>query len=168
MIQSLIFSQQRGDIKLFDFGTAKELPHQNEKKDKTFNLTGMTGSLPWMAPEVAKTEPYNHKVDVFSFAVLLWQIMALEMPFKKYESDLLLFWNEVHNGRHERPEIPRQSWPKPIELCMRRGWAQNPSERMEMKEIESILRKEVIRVGRGGSETLQHDRRRSTFVFRRR
>ncbi|CAB9499322.1 activated protein kinase kinase kinase 7 [Seminavis robusta] len=157
----------RGDIKLFDFGTAKELPPQNAKRDLTFNLTGMTGSLPWMAPEVAKSDPYNHKVDVFSFAVLLWQIMALEMPFKEYESDLRLFWEEVHNGPHKRPQIPRQGWPKPIELCMRRGWAKEPSERMEMSQIENILRKEIIRVRKGDEAGLRHDRRRSTFVFRR-
>ena len=154
---------------MFDFGTAKELPHNNGQRDKNenFHLTGVTGSLPYMAPEVAKTDPYNHKCDVFSFAVMLWQIMALQMPFAEYESDLKRMWEEVHNGPHKRPALPRGEWPKPIELLLKRGWAEHPSERMEMSQIEGILKKEIVRVRKGDASGLRHDRRRSTFVFRR-
>ena len=120
-----------------------------------------------MAPEVAKTDPYNHKCDVFSFSVMLWQIMALTMPFAEYESDLKRMWEEVHNGPHKRPALPRGEWPKPIELCLKRGWAENPAERMEMAQIEGILKKEIVRVRKGDASGLRHDRRRSTFVFRR-
>ena len=89
-------------------------------RDQTFQLTGVTGSLPYMAPEVAATKPYNHKCDIFSFSILLWRIMALKMPFAEYESDLRLFWEEVHldGGPNKRPEIPPAAagggWPKPI------------------------------------------------------
>ena len=119
-----------------------------------------------MAPEVAKTEPYNHKCDAFSFAVMLWQIMALEMPFQEYESDLHLFFDEVHCGPNKRPIIP-SAWPLPIRLTLRKGWSQNPQERMEMEQIVKVLKKEIMRVRKGDSTGLQHNRRRSTFVFRR-
>ena len=157
---------QRGDIKLFDFGTAKELPQQNAKRDLTFKLTGVTGSLPYMAPEVAKTEPYNHKCDTFSFAVMMWRIMALEMPFAEYESDLHKFFDEVHCGPNVRPNIP-PTWPLPIQILLKRGWCQDPQERMEMEQIVKVLKKEILRVRKGDATGLQHNRRRSTFVFRR-
>lgn len=150
---------------------------QTATRDKTFQLTGVTGSLPYMAPEVAASRPYNHKADIFSYAVMMWHVMALELPFAEYESDLHLMWEEVHNGPHKRPAIPKQEWPKPIELALKRGWAQAPSERMEMKQIEDILKAQILQLRGGSGEegdeeqqgkaTLQHDRRRSTFVFRR-
>jgi serine/threonine protein kinase len=39
-----------------------------------YALTGATGSLGYMAPEVYRRQQYNHKADVFSFGVLLWEL----------------------------------------------------------------------------------------------
>jgi serine/threonine protein kinase len=39
-----------------------------------FKLSGNTGSLRYMAPEVALEKAYNHKVDVYSYGILLWQV----------------------------------------------------------------------------------------------
>mmetsp|Transcript_32595 Transcript_32595/g.79083 ORF Transcript_32595/g.79083 Transcript_32595/m.79083 type:complete len:295 (+) Transcript_32595:56-940(+) len=41
----------RGDVKIFDFGLAKELDESKILEDGTYNLTGDTGSLRYMAPE---------------------------------------------------------------------------------------------------------------------
>lgn len=40
----------RGDVKLFDFGLAKELDEKAKLDDGTYHLTGDTGSLRYMAP----------------------------------------------------------------------------------------------------------------------
>ena len=44
-------------------------------------LTGQTGSLRYMAPEVALCEPYDERADVYSFAIILWQMAARAVPF---------------------------------------------------------------------------------------
>eukprot|EP00555_Chaetoceros_dichaeta_P007741 CAMPEP_0198257488 /NCGR_PEP_ID=MMETSP1447-20131203/7159_1 /TAXON_ID=420782 /ORGANISM="Chaetoceros dichaeta, Strain CCMP1751" /LENGTH=316 /DNA_ID=CAMNT_0043944407 /DNA_START=55 /DNA_END=1002 /DNA_ORIENTATION=+ len=62
----------RDEIKVFDFGLAKELLDTNKNEDETYNLTGYTGSLLYMAPEVALSKPYNRSADVYSFGMLLW------------------------------------------------------------------------------------------------
>jgi len=49
----------RGDIKIFDFGLAKELTDDLKNDDGTYKLTEMTGSPRYMAPEVANAEPYK-------------------------------------------------------------------------------------------------------------
>jgi serine/threonine protein kinase len=73
----------RGILKLFDFGLAKRLdPADLVGQEKEFyRLTGNTGSLRYMAPEVSCNDPYDERVDVYSFGILLWQIAALTTPF---------------------------------------------------------------------------------------
>eukprot|EP00798_Chlamydomonas_sp_ICE-L_P001273 gene1273-32623_t len=44
--------------------------------DLAFNLTGMTGSIFYMAPEVYLRQPYNEKADVFSFGVVLYELFS--------------------------------------------------------------------------------------------
>lgn len=76
--------------KLFDFGLAKELkskfrkahPAHGPDDPPTFKLTSATGSRRYMSPEVALRQPYNHKADVYSFGMVLYQISALVVPFQ--------------------------------------------------------------------------------------
>jgi serine/threonine protein kinase len=51
-----------------------------------YKLTGRTGSIPYMAPEVMLCKKYNHKVDVYSFGILLWELFALKIPCKGFNN----------------------------------------------------------------------------------
>jgi serine/threonine protein kinase len=73
---------QRDDIKIFDFGLAKELTEGVRNTDGTYNLTEMTGSPRYMAPEVANAKPYNATCDSYSFAILLWEMVSLQVPYE--------------------------------------------------------------------------------------
>ncbi len=42
---------------------------------QVYKLTGETGSYRYMAPEVFRHEPYNLKVDVYSFAMIIFQLV---------------------------------------------------------------------------------------------
>lgn len=67
----------RGDVKLFDFGLCKSLaPELKSLTGYGYQLTGRAGSLPYMAPEVVRVRTYDTKCDVFSFAILLWEIQS--------------------------------------------------------------------------------------------
>lgn len=69
-----------GRIKLLDFGLCSCV-HTSLDSNVSYQMSGYTGSLRYMAPEVALKKPYNEKVDVYSFGVMLWQMASDDLPF---------------------------------------------------------------------------------------
>jgi serine/threonine protein kinase len=45
-------------------------------------MTGETGSTRYMAPEVAESRPYSEKADVYSFAMVMWEMATLRKPYE--------------------------------------------------------------------------------------
>ena len=70
-----------GILKLFDFGLCTCV-RQRRSLNEAYELTGNTGSLRYMAPEVALRQPYTEKVDVYSFGIMVWQMARDRIPFK--------------------------------------------------------------------------------------
>lgn len=125
-----------GTVKLFDFGLAVELPEGSEP-NSTFNLAGNTGTSRYMAVEVIRKHPYNCKVDVFSFSILLWEVMALCKPYDGLVGQQV---KECVSVFGERPAIPR-TWPTNLRRIMRRGWSENLLERPFIAEVKDTLDK---------------------------
>jgi serine/threonine protein kinase len=48
-------------------------------------MTGLAGTFHWMAPEVLRSEEYTHKADVYSYGIVLWEILCREPPFSKWK-----------------------------------------------------------------------------------
>ena len=71
----------------------------------------------YMAVEVIRKDPYNLKADVFSFSILLWEIMALTKPYNGVLGPQV---KESVSLYGERPTISR-SWPVGIRKLLRRG-----------------------------------------------
>ncbi|EFC35430.1 predicted protein [Naegleria gruberi] len=65
--------------KVCDFGLSK-LSNDNSKTTKT----GQVGSLLYMAPEVLLGKNYNEKSDVYSFAIIMWQLIFDENCIFQY------------------------------------------------------------------------------------
>ena len=113
-----------GTVKLFDFGLVTCVKARKHAKD-TYNMTGCTGSLRYMAPEVALYHRYTEKVDVYSFGLILWQMATGEEPFE--ELDKIDFYREVvHRGM--RPQLEK-TWPADFRALLSRCWHADPEER---------------------------------------
>jgi len=70
-----------GVVKLIDFGLmtcVKKRTHVAE----TYQMTGFVGSLRYMAPEVVNHRPYNEKVDIYSFGIILWELATGKISFE--------------------------------------------------------------------------------------
>ncbi|CAA6666739.1 unnamed protein product [Spirodela intermedia] len=116
-------------VKVADFGVARV-------KSQSGVMTAETGTYRWMAPEVIEHKPYDHKADVFSFAIVLWELLTGKVPYE-YLTPLQAAVGVVQKGL--RPTIPKSTHPKLKEL-LERCWQQDPSERPDFSEILENLR----------------------------
>ncbi|KAG0465673.1 hypothetical protein HPP92_019837 [Vanilla planifolia] len=125
-------------LKIADFGVARvEAQNPND-------MTGETGTLGYMAPEVLNGNPYNRKCDVYSFGICVWEIYCCDMPYPD------LTFSEVTSAvvrQNLRPEIPR-CCPNSLANVMKRCWDANPEKRPEMDEVVVML--EAIDTSKGG------------------
>ena len=81
-----------------DFGFAQLKPREPQRG-------APRGSFLWMAPELMTRQPYNHKSDVYSWAIILWQLLTgAHEPYDTY-SDRNAFTVDV-GERGVRPAIP--------------------------------------------------------------
>ncbi|AQK67922.1 serine/threonine-protein kinase STY46 isoform 1 [Zea mays] len=117
-------------VKVADFGVARV-------KDQSGVMTAETGTYRWMAPEVIEHKPYDHKADVFSFAIVLWELLTGKIPYE-YLTPLQAAIGVVQKGI--RPTIPKDTHPKLIEL-LQKCWHRDPAERPDFSEILEILQK---------------------------
>jgi serine/threonine protein kinase len=129
-----------GILKIFDFGLAKELKDSERTEDGLYQMTGMTGALRYMAPEVGLGNPYNLSADVYSWSMIMWYILALEPPFGMYTPDMIA--DRVFK-RGSRPAIFR-SWPETIANVMQRAWSPDISFRPSFGDIRVVLKHELI------------------------
>ncbi|XP_057501595.1 serine/threonine-protein kinase STY46-like [Actinidia eriantha] len=128
-------------VKVADFGVARV-------KAQTGVMTAETGTYRWMAPEVIEHKPYDHKADVFSFGIVLWELLTGKLPYE-YLTPLQAAVGVVQKGL--RPTIPKNTLPKLAEL-LERCWQQEPTSRPDFSEIIDILRLIAKEVGDEGED----------------
>nr|XP_031831452.1 mitogen-activated protein kinase kinase kinase 7-like isoform X1 [Nomia melanderi] len=114
-------------LKICDFGTACDL--------NTY-MTNNKGSAAWMAPEVFEGSKYTEKCDVFSWGVILWEILSRKKPFDEIGGSAYRIMWAVHVG--QRPPLI-EGCPKPIEDLMTRCWHKSPKERPSMDVVVEIM-----------------------------
>ncbi|KAM1004260.1 uncharacterized protein LOC126585655 [Malus sylvestris] len=121
---------QRPICKVGDFGLSKI-------KRNTLVTGGVRGTLPWMAPELlnGSSSKVSEKVDVFSFGIVLWEILTGEEPYANMHYGAII-GGIVNNTL--RPHVPPYCDPE-WELLMEQCWAADPVARPSFTEITKRL-----------------------------
>ncbi|KAK5853372.1 hypothetical protein PBY51_007163 [Eleginops maclovinus] len=130
-------------LKICDFGTACDIQT---------HMTNNKGSAAWMAPEVFEGNNYSEKCDVFSWGIILWEVITRRKPFDEIGGPAFRIMWAVHNGT--RPPLIK-NLPKPIESLMTRCWSKDPSQRPSMEEIVKIMT-HLMKYFPGYDEPLQY------------
>ncbi len=144
----------RGDVKLFDFGLCKEIPDsEGYKSNALYKLTPRTGSIPYMAPECMMLEKYNHKADVFSFGILLWEMFALKIPMKGF--DRRDYTEKVCKGGF-RPSCGGMNIPTMTKSIMKECWSEKVRDRPEFDRISNVIRGDMMDLTESSSGELQN------------
>jgi serine/threonine protein kinase len=144
-----------GQVKLLDFGLARILENSDSKSNDRYEMSGETGSLRYMAPEVAEGLPYNHKADVYSFGIILWEMNAGKRPFNGLSRET--FYEQVVHGG-ERPPLSKK-WPSELNKLISDCWNVDVDARPTFGEIvdvmENLLTNEKGGKGSKGGKALQ-------------
>ncbi|CAI5527213.1 unnamed protein product [Closterium sp. Naga37s-1] len=127
---NLLLDQKHRVVKIADFGVSRVEPGDRSMKRRT-------GTFGYMAPEVLKEQPYDHKADVYSYGIVLWEIVTCGNPFlfEGFKPEQVCCM--VNQGL--RPDIP-SSCPPALADLMRRCWHHTPARRPDMAEVVERLR----------------------------
>lgn len=89
-----------------------------------------------MSPEVLTQKPITDKVDIYSFAIVLWEMLAEQEPYADHDS-YTTFVRAIC-GKHERPPIP-STWHASIRELLQLSWHHDPKMRPSFSEIIDML-----------------------------
>nr|XP_018685715.1 PREDICTED: serine/threonine-protein kinase HT1-like isoform X1 [Musa acuminata subsp. malaccensis] len=96
---------------------------------------GFTSTHRWMAPEMIKEKIHTRKVDVYSFGIVLWELLTALIPFHDMTPEQAAYAVAHKNAR---PALPA-SCPLAFSHLMSRCWATNPDKRLQFYEIVAML-----------------------------
>ncbi|OQR94815.1 serine/threonine protein kinase [Thraustotheca clavata] len=119
-----------GTVKISDFGLScvLEIGHSSD-------LTAETGTYRWMAPEVIGHEPYSTKADVYSYGVILWEMIAKDQPFKGMSPIQAAF---AVARQQMRPAFPAET-PDGLRALVEQCWHQDPAQRPTFAHVLDTL-----------------------------
>jgi eukaryotic-like serine/threonine-protein kinase len=111
-----------GELKLIDFGTARG---QNRK---CHTVAGVVFAKPgYVAPEVARQEVGDGRIDVYAMGVMLWELCAGK---RLLAGDPQKHLEEVAQGRFTVPALPKtRGVPPELDAILQRLVANDPDER---------------------------------------
>jgi len=125
-----IMIDRDGNAKIMDFGIAKAV------KGKSLTGSGvMIGTPQYMSPEQAQGKEVDHQTDIWSFGIVLYEMVTGQLPFKgEYEQAV------VYSILNEDPEPVtdiRSEVPKELQKIIYKTLAKEPSERY--KNVDELM-----------------------------
>ncbi|EGT52079.1 CBN-ZAK-1 protein [Caenorhabditis brenneri] len=115
--------------KICDFGTSKDLTH-------SCTAPSWGGTAAWMSPEmILQSEGLTTATDVWSYGVVLWEILSKEVPYRDY-SEFRIFTMITQSGI--TLAIP-PTCPAPLKQLMNNCWKMTPKDRANMRQIQGEL-----------------------------
>jgi serine/threonine protein kinase len=124
-----------GQYKIFDFGLATEFKEEVKIGPDTYIADRNVGTRRYMAQEVYYGNMYGLSADVYSFGILAWEVLALEVPFK--DCDVIAHEKYVYKKKR-RPRM-KHYWSIDIKQLLQSCWLHEPSNRPTMADVYTSL-----------------------------
>ncbi|XP_010044474.2 integrin-linked protein kinase 1 [Eucalyptus grandis] len=131
----LLVNSSADHLKVGDFGLSKLIRVQNSHD--VYKMTGETGSYRYMAPEVFKHRKYDKKVDVFSFAMILFEMLEGDPPMSNYEP----YEAAKYVAEGNRPSFRAKGYIPELRDLTEHCWSHDMNRRPSFLEILKKLEK---------------------------
>jgi len=132
-----IFITDEGLVKILDFGLAKLTDRSQLTKTGS-----IVGTAAYMSPEQGRGSPVDHRTDIWSLGIILYEMMTGELPFEADHELAMLYLivnEEPRSVISRRPDVPKE-----LERIVERTLAKEPGERYETAHD---LKKELVALG---------------------
>ena len=126
-----LFVTNDGRIKILDFGLAKSIGQESPETETVTveeSEPAVIGTVPYMSPEQARGSRLDHRTDIFSFGVVLYEMLTGLRPFKRVtqaETFHAILYEDAPVLSRVDPAIPA------LERIIRRCLEKKPEERFQ-------------------------------------
>jgi serine/threonine-protein kinase len=119
-------------VKVLDFGIAKRSKLEEDKDEQKLTQQGMVlGTPPYMSPEQFTGKPIDSRSDIYSLAVMAYEMLSGKLPFK---ADTAWEWATQHMTQ---APVPIESLPEgsrateAMRAALRKALAKSPDDRFQ-------------------------------------
>ncbi len=125
-----------GQVKIIDFGIAKAASHNTKTRE---NL--IKGKLAYMSPEQANGQQIDHRSDIFSTGIILYELLAARRMFTGETMQVLSL---VRDAQYDPPEEVIADLPSKLNAILRQALAKDPDDRYQsasemLADIEEFM-----------------------------
>jgi predicted Ser/Thr protein kinase len=120
-----------GEAKISDFGMSRIVESTIQEGTTKTNI----GPIRWMAPEAIRNRKYSTKSDVWSFGVVMTEILNREQPFNEFQDVLEVALELKSNKTPKVPTDCNEVYKNIINMCFQA----DPNARPEMEKICNML-----------------------------
>ncbi|CAM9643360.1 unnamed protein product [Choristocarpus tenellus] len=116
-----------------DFGLSRVVTVLTSESSVLHTALGRTAA--WAAPEVFEEEKSSRASDVYSFAIVYWEVLTLEVPWRGKRGHAIMHSVCIKN---ERPQLPPDT-PAKIKKIITKCWSKERKKRPTFEEVEKQL-----------------------------
>ncbi|HTW82009.1 MAG TPA: protein kinase [Terracidiphilus sp.] len=144
-----ILVRDDGQIKILDFGLAKVFEHHSpDAETQMASIFGgdTVGTIGYMAPEQARAEEVDERADIFSFGIILCQLLTGKMPFQG--ANMVAKLHAMQTSEPTPLRTLKAGIPAGLDDVVRRALAKQPAERYQtvgemLKALENAEEKSI-------------------------
>ncbi|XP_050301341.1 mitogen-activated protein kinase kinase kinase 11 isoform X2 [Anthonomus grandis grandis] len=136
-------------LKITDFGLAREV-YQTTRMSQA-------GTYAWMAPEVIRDSTFSKASDIWSYGVLLWELLTGEVPYKGIDTLAVAYGVACNKLTLPIPTTCPQPWRELMEKCWQSDPHDRPSFEQILKDLDKIVHSSFTQTPHESFHIMQED-----------